>query len=269
MNSELNYMIGIMGLSWIVVILAVAFTPYFIRKNISFGVSVPETEYANPRFKVLRRTYSVDCIVVGLILGVASSVCYIWITVETAVWIQLVSIFLYLAFSFLFYFSMRKKVRSIKQESDWPIDSKAVAELSGEKTSGKTIHTAWYLFYLVVIAVAVIAVVLKYPSLPDQIPMHYNIAGEVDRYAQKSIGIFAVMNTIPANGVKLSNIALTDPFDAAVVATPHNVEVPIPWITSLPSMFTESSTPLKDGPVYISLASAPTRAATNRIIMTI
>ena len=47
-----------------------------------------------------------------------------------------------------------------------------------------------------VIAVAVIAVVLKYPSLPDQIPMHYNIAGEVDRYAQKSIGIFAVMPII-------------------------------------------------------------------------
>lgn len=196
MNSELIFLIGIMGLSWLVVILSIAFTPYFIRKNISFGVSVPENEYDNPSFKGLRRTYAIGCLVVGLILAAASSLCYLWITVETAVWIQLAAIFLYLGISVLFYFSMRKKVKAIKLESDWPIDAKAVAELSGEKASGKTLHTGWYLLYLVVIAAAIIAVILKYPSLPDQIPMHYNIAGEVDRYAPKTIGVFAVMPII-------------------------------------------------------------------------
>lgn len=58
------------------------------------------------------------------------------------------------------------------------------------------IGTAWYLLYLVPIAIAVMAAVFKYPSLPGQIPMHYNLAGEVDRYAAKSIGTFAVMPLI-------------------------------------------------------------------------
>ncbi len=193
MNRELNFIVGIMGLSWLIIILAIAFTPYFIRKNISFGISVPENEYNNPRLKALRHIYTIGCLAAGLILAAMSSVCYIWINAENIIWIQLASIFLYLVLSILFYFYVRKKVKSIKQESNWKVDSKAVAEISEKSAGNKTLHTAWYLLYLIVIAITILAAIFKYPSLPVQIPMHYNIAGEVDRYAPKSIGTFAIM----------------------------------------------------------------------------
>ena len=41
---------------------------------------------------------------------------------------------------------------------------------------------------------------------------------------------------IPPSGVKLSCIEFTEPFDAAVVATAHRLELAMPKRTSLPSM---------------------------------
>ena len=41
---------------------------------------------------------------------------------------------------------------------------------------------------LLIIAAAVVFLALRYDSLPERIPMHYNAAGEVNRYAEKSVG---------------------------------------------------------------------------------
>jgi uncharacterized membrane protein len=183
-----------MGLTWVLVLTATAFTPYFMRKNICFGISIPESEYDDPKIKLLRRNYSISSLAAGLILGIGSTAFYIWLPAERAVWIQLGSVFLYIAVSNFIYFFMRSEVKAIKQASDWEMDAGTAAEVS--EGSDKTIGTAWYLLYLVPIAIAVFAAVVKYPSLPGQIPIHYNIAGEVDRYAAKSIGTFAVMPLI-------------------------------------------------------------------------
>lgn len=168
MNESLSFVIGVMGLSWVLVVIATAFTPYFVRRNICFGISIPESEYHNPKIRSLRRNYSISCLVIGLIMGIGSTACYIWMSAENAMWIQLGGIFLYLAVSILIYFLMRSNIKAIKQASDWEIDTKTVAEI-GEK-SDRTIRTAWYLLYLTVIAVTVVAALLKYPSLPQQNP---------------------------------------------------------------------------------------------------
>ena len=194
MNNSLNLIIGVMALSWVVVVLATAFTPYFVRKNICFGISIPESEYDNPKFKALRRDYSIGCLAIGSIVGIGSTVCFIWMPAENAIWIQIGGMFLYLVISMLIYFFMRSKIRTIKQASDWKIETTTIPEISGK--SDKTINIRWYLVYLAIIAITILGTVLKYPALPEQIPMHYNIAGEVDRYAQKSIGTFAIIPVI-------------------------------------------------------------------------
>ncbi len=194
MNENLSYIIGIMGLSWVLVLFATAITPYFMQKNICFGISIPVSEYNDPKIRLLRRNYCISCLVIGLVLGIGSTICYIWMPAERALWIQLSGVFLYLAASTIIYFFARSEIKAIKQERDWEIDTDTATIIS-EKPD-KTIGTAWYLLYLVPIAIAIFAAVLKYPSLPGQIPMHYNLAGEVDRYAAKSIGTFAVMPLI-------------------------------------------------------------------------
>ncbi len=46
----------------------------------------------------------------------------------------------------------------------------------------------WFLLSLILISF--IPSILLYPKLPNQIPMHWNLAGEVDRYGDKLYGAF-------------------------------------------------------------------------------
>lgn len=191
MNESFNFIIGVMGLSWVIVLAATAFTPYLVRRNICFGISIPESEYHNPKISVLRRNYSISCLGIGLVMGIGSALCYGKLPVERGVWIQMGGLFLYLAVTTLIYFLMRLRIRAVKQESDWEIGMDTDGEIRGEPD--KIISTWWYLLYLAVIGATILAAVLKYPSLPQQIPLHYNFAGEVDRYGGKSIAIVALM----------------------------------------------------------------------------
>lgn len=43
---------------------------------------------------------------------------------------------------------------------------------------------------LVILAIPLIAAVLVYPHMPDQVPTHWNIKGEVDNYGSKEFGTF-------------------------------------------------------------------------------
>ena len=124
-------------------------------------------------------------------MGIGSALCYGKLPVERGVWIQMGGLFLYLAVTTLIYFLMRLRIRAVKQESDWEIGMDKDGEIRGEPD--KILSTRWYLLYLAVIAATILAAVLKYPSLPQQIPLHYNFAGEVDRYGEKSIATVALM----------------------------------------------------------------------------
>lgn len=191
MNESFNFIIGVRGLSWVIVVAATAFTPYIVRRNICFGISIPESEYHSPKISALRRSYTISCLGIGLVMGIGSALCYARLPVERGVWIQLGGLFLYLAVTTLIYFLMRLRIKAVKQESDWEVAQDTAGEISGEPD--KIINTGWYLLYLAVIALTVLAAVFKYPSLPQQIPIHYNFAGEVDRYGGKSAATLAVM----------------------------------------------------------------------------
>lgn len=188
MTNEILFTVGILGVSWILVVLATGFAPYYNRKSIAFGVSVPESEYESPFFKELRRRYLATCLIIGGILAVGSTLANIWVSAKTTMWIHLATILVYLVFTSVLYLMFYRKVRTYKQNSNWEIKKTAAAVLTPDINEKKNLNPLWFLTYLVVIAGTIAAAFIQYPSLPEQIPMHYNIAGQVDRYAAKSMG---------------------------------------------------------------------------------
>jgi len=52
--------------------------------------------------------------------------------------------------------------------------------------------------FLVILAVPMIAAILVYPHMPDQVPIHWNVKGEVDNYGSKAFGTFylPILNVI-------------------------------------------------------------------------
>ncbi|HML39000.1 MAG TPA: DUF1648 domain-containing protein [Bacillota bacterium] len=43
---------------------------------------------------------------------------------------------------------------------------------------------------LVILAIPFIAAIILYPHMPDRVPIHWNIRGEVDNYGSKAVGTF-------------------------------------------------------------------------------
>lgn len=54
----------------------------------------------------------------------------------------------------------------------------------------KQINAHWFLW--VIVAATFIVTLALYNKLPEQIPVHWNIAGEVDRYESRLVGAFSI-----------------------------------------------------------------------------
>lgn len=60
-------------------------------------------------------------------------------------------------------------------------------------------NRTWFLVALGLVVAEVIYLALLYPSLPQQLPVHYNLWGRADGWAEKSIwSVFGLTLTLPA-----------------------------------------------------------------------
>lgn len=72
MNISTFIFLGTMVLTWALVVFATCLVPFFSRKNTSFGVSVPESEYHAEFFTKLRHRYFIVLLICGIVLGAGS-----------------------------------------------------------------------------------------------------------------------------------------------------------------------------------------------------
>lgn len=193
MNSSELYFFIVMALSWLVLVLGNSLIPFYSRKNIAFGVSVPETEYNSNFFVKLRRKYFALSFVLGIILGGISNVAGLLTDSDTWALLNIRTIFIYLFVAIILYFTFHSKVKKYKAHQNWHMEGVSAANLNG-KAFGKPLSAWWFLSYLLIIAANAIVTVIKYPSLPNIIPTHYNINGVANKFAAKS---YANLLSIP------------------------------------------------------------------------
>ncbi len=162
-----------------------AYTPYYIRRTDCFGVAVPEKEYAQPELEALRKNYRAVVLGGGFVITLASAGLTLW-----GPWMvagPLLCIFLLMGLAFGWFLRQRAKVLAIKQAAGW--SERTVSRIAVALTPdhvAKLPSAWWSLVFWGVAAVAAGVTIAYYPGLPTQIPMHYNLVGEVDRYAAKS-----------------------------------------------------------------------------------
>lgn len=193
MNMSIFIFSSTMVLTWILVVFASCLVPFFSRKDIEFGISIPESEYHTQFLTKLRHHYFIVSLICGIVLGTGSLLTQIWLNMNISASIQMVVMLLYLAITATIYLIFHFKVRKYKKNSNWEINRTVSATLTVDTNEKKPINQLWFLSYLAIIAGIIVVGIIRYPALPDQMPMHYNIAGQVDRYAAKSISTILAM----------------------------------------------------------------------------
>lgn len=214
-----NSMIWILIICDVIVIIAMAATPFLTRKTELFGVSLPSSEINRPELSAMRRSYLLITLVFGAVLLILNVVLFRIITNEsTLVGAFVALIFGYIIVEFLVYLAWHRKMKAFKNTQPWRThgnaraaapDIKSVIESNIEPDtesgaepvlvvdtappSRDVIHPAWLLIYAVVAIITLLVLWQVWPTLPEQIPIHANAAGVIDGWVDKTPGAVGLM----------------------------------------------------------------------------
>jgi len=191
MNSEILVMLAIMGFTWLILVAAMAFLPYYTRKSIAFGIAVPPEQSNNEFLTGLRRRFVQINLITGAVFTAVSLFAIARMDENTALTVNFVAIFLYIVLAFVVFARCHNSVRDFKRNSDWVIQSQSAALIAERDDQRKLFNPLWYLTQLALAAGVAIYSFTLYPTLPAQLPMNHDLAGNVTTWTDTSL--WAVM----------------------------------------------------------------------------
>ncbi|MGH4123532.1 MAG: DUF1648 domain-containing protein [Clostridium sp.] len=168
--------------------------PKLTRKEIYFGIRIPENERNTTLLKKVYNTYLILNTIVFVVF--IAIIMYIFLNYYAATeYIML--ILLYLLFTLSIYIFCNRKVFKIKQKQCWNTEKKQIVTIDtkfSKDKSTKTLVSPWWFLVSVLMIVITFYIGFKYYDLlPGIVPTHWDLAGEVNGYIIKSPKIIYVM----------------------------------------------------------------------------
>lgn len=160
-------------------------TPAVVQPTLPLGVSVPADRAHEPVVRVAVRRFRLG-VVAALVLSLLVAVLLAAIAPVAG---TIVPVIVMLLLGYTAYATSRARIRRAKRDEGWydNVPVRISADVTPAGASRPPIAPAWYLVSLVIIAVIAAVGVALYPTLPDPLPIHWNAAGHIDGYADKSI----------------------------------------------------------------------------------
>ncbi|MDH6125025.1 DUF5808 domain-containing protein [Kitasatospora sp. GP82] len=170
----------------LVLLLMAWLMPALTGPTLPFGVRVPASRSDAPVIAEQRRAYRWWVAGAGgalVILGLALSVTGLRSLAGP------LSVLAFASVCVTAYVRARRAIRAAKQVEGWYQGLRqAVAVDTSLRTDPEHFPWRWAVPALLVLAVTTVAAVLRYPSMPDRLPTHYNRSGVADHLAAKSVG---------------------------------------------------------------------------------
>lgn len=176
-----------------------ALTPWLMKRNECFAVTIPAAAHSDPRIVALKRAYSKNVVAITAVFTVILVGLVAWCVQgglnpqEDVVlaWAVVAGAFAPIIISFALMLVYRGKVRAIKDEEQWAAPVQQAAAVLVEADVPSPISLAWNLLY-VPIALGTLALgLVLYSSMPEVIPMKMSFSGEVVSTMAKGPGAIA------------------------------------------------------------------------------
>ena len=178
-------------------------TPWFMKKNECFAVTIPESAQADVRFLAFRKRYAAAVLAVTLIctvaLGVVSNVVLGKMSSATdaaslnailvAAIVAAATIPLVASFALMLHY--RKRVKAIKREEGWKAERDEAVALIGFEEAPAPPSLAWNVVYVPIVLITLALGLALYPSTPDLVPTHIDFAGNVNQWTPKGPALIA------------------------------------------------------------------------------
>lgn len=202
-NFATVIMAGHTALMLIFVTALMALMPRFMRPDVYFSVTVSPDFPVSDTGRAVRRQYQRRVILAGAIVLALTLGLHPFIGDAGRALSGAAGVFVLIGVLFWAFISARRQVLPHAATPSM-VREAGLAPRKALAIGGPAMLVGPFL----IIAAAATFLALRYDSLPARIPMHYNAAGEVDRFADKSIGsVFGLLLVAVLVCVMLATIA--------------------------------------------------------------
>lgn len=171
--------------------------PYFTRKDLIFGIRVPLEEINCEEIKFIRKKFIRN----NLLLGIPVIVLFSFINYR----VHSIGFFMFATFAFIFitfgiYLISNKEIKKLKASKGWMKSKKQVVAVDtsfSKDRNKKMLVSPWY--FLIPLAIVVVNILIGYkyyPLLPERVATHWDFAGNVNGYQNKSTSLIWQMPLI-------------------------------------------------------------------------
>ncbi|MFJ6266368.1 DUF1648 domain-containing protein [Lysinibacillus xylanilyticus] len=163
-------------------------TPYLSRKTTVFGVSIPEPYVQHQQLQIFKKHYSmsVGCIAVAFLIG---QILLLFTSIQEEQFVLLSFILLYvmLLISAALYMSYHIKIKKLKIQENWEAHVKTVyvTDLS-IRDRDEVLSPTFFALPIIITLALITFTYMNYNSIPDVFATHWNAAGEVDGWTEKT-----------------------------------------------------------------------------------
>lgn len=163
--------------------------PFLVKRTVIFGNTIPEKHLKNEQLTSFKKKYA---LMVSLLSFFALACYTLWVFVnspseEQTVLVGTLIQFGIILFSLSLYFFFHGKTLQLKRKNNWTenLTQVKIADLS---IRFQDEMLPWYVYLLpIIMTVGVIGYsIIQYDLLPKQIPTHWGITGEADRFTEKT-----------------------------------------------------------------------------------
>lgn len=172
-----------------------AATPWLMKRRECFAVTVPETAHNDARLRGFKVRYTAIMVAATVGLSAIALVAAFASAHDMALATMIAGILGLCALSFFLMLFFRRRVIRIKIDENWAAIAQEQVSVAIEGDMPRPLSLAWSWIYVAIAAITLAIGIVGYPSMPEMVPMHADLAGNVDRWEQKSpmIVLFPVL----------------------------------------------------------------------------
>ncbi|MEG2200932.1 MAG: DUF1648 domain-containing protein [Raoultibacter sp.] len=166
-----------------------ALTPWLMKKRECFAVTIPQAYARDARLRRFKLHYSIISVVAALVLAGIIAALFAGGLEELGLIALVIGVFAQMGLSFALMLYYRRRVQAIKRDQGWVVELQESAALIGEASLPKVISLKWNLLYIPLLIITAAIGLVGYDSLPDMVPMHVGLDGQVNDWAPKGLGV--------------------------------------------------------------------------------
>jgi len=166
-------------------------TPSLSARTVRFGVRVPDERVDDPVVQRETARFRTALLIFGGIIGLSG----VGLVLAAGVALAPAPVLATILVWYGLYFRANRAITAAKRDQDW------FAGLRQAVTADTTLRSdppkfpwLWLLLPVAIVAASAVIGIIRYPDLPDPLPVHFDANGVANRWAPKSVGsVFTVV----------------------------------------------------------------------------